>query len=135
LDSEVPLPEYAYPGDAGLDLSSTHRVTLMPGERQLISTGISIALPIGYAAFVQPRSGLALRSGLGIVNSPGLIDSQYRGEIKVIAINFDQHEPIHIERGDRIAQLVIQPIASVRLVEVLELDATERGEGGFGSSS
>lgn len=107
----------------------------MPGERQLISTGISIALPIGYAAFVQPRSGLALRSGLGIVNSPGLIDSQYRGEIKVIAINFDQHEPIHIERGDRIAQLVIQPIASVRLVEVLELDATERGEGGFGSSS
>ena len=131
----MPLPGYAYPGDAGLDLYSTHRVTLMPGERQLISTGISIAMPFGYAAFVQPRSGLALNCGLGIVNSPGLIDSHYRGEIKVIAINFDPDRPIHIERGDRIAQLVVQPIVSVQLIEVSELESTERGEGGFGSSS
>lgn len=131
----MPLPAYAYPGDAGLDLSATHRVTLMPGERQLISTGIAIALPFGYAAFVQPRSGLALNQGLGIVNSPGLIDSRYRGEIKVIAINLDPNDPIHIKRGDRIAQLVVQPIISVDLVEVPELETTERGEGGFGSSS
>jgi len=107
----------------------------MPGERQLISTGISIALPTGCAAFVQPRSGLALKHGLGIVNSPGLIDSHYRGEIKVIAINYDPNEPIRIERGDRIAQLVIQPVISARLIEVQELETTERGEGGFGSSS
>lgn len=131
----MPLPTYAYPGDAGLDLASTQQLTLMPGERQLISTGIAIALPSGYAAFVQPRSGLALKHGLGIVNSPGLIDSHYRGEIKIIAINYDSNEPIQIERGDRIAQLVIQPVVSARLIEVQEFAATERGEGGFGSSS
>lgn len=134
LDPEVELPSYAYPGDAGLDLRSAAMLDIAPYERVLIPTGLAIALPDGYAGFVQPRSGMALKRGLSIVNTPGLIDARYRGELKVIAINLDAHETIHIERGERIAQLVIQEVPVVELVEVDELDETERGSGGFGSS-
>lgn len=134
LDRDLPLPRYAYQGDAGLDLLSAITVDIHPGERTLIPTGLSVAIPEGYAGFVQPRSGLAVKSGLSIVNTPGLIDAHYRGEIKVIAINLDPAEPIHVERGDRIAQLVIQRVPIVELVEVSELDRTDRGEQGFGSS-
>lgn len=134
LDSSVELPQYAYEGDAGLDLRANESVDIAPYERVLIHTGIAIALPDGYAGFVQPRSGMALKRGLSIVNTPGLIDAHYRGELMVIAINLDAHEPIHIERGERIAQLVIQEVPTVRLVEVDELDRTDRGAGGFGSS-
>ena len=134
LDPSVELPQYAYEGDAGLDLRANESVDIAPYERVLIHTGIAIALPDGYAGFVQPRSGMALKRGLSIVNTPGLIDAHYRGELMVIAINFDAHEPIHIERGERIAQLVIQEVPTVRLVEVDELDRTDRGAGGFGSS-
>lgn len=134
LDPEVELPSYAYPGDAGLDLRSAATLDIAPYERVLIPTGLAIALPDGYAGFVQPRSGMALKRGLSIVNTPGLIDARYRGELKVIAINLDAHETIHIERGERIAQLVIQEVPVVDLVEVDELDETERGSEGFGSS-
>lgn len=134
LDPSVELPQYAYEGDAGLDLRANESVDIAPYERILIHTGIAIALPDGYAGFVQPRSGMALKRGLSIVNTPGLIDAHYRGELMVIAINLDAHEPIHIERGERIAQLVIQEVPTVRLVEVDELDRTDRGAGGFGSS-
>ncbi|MDM8245150.1 dUTP diphosphatase [Collinsella tanakaei] len=134
LDPSVELPQYAYEGDAGLDLRANESVDIAPYERFLIHTGIAIALPDGYAGFVQPRSGMALKRGLSIVNTPGLIDAHYRGELMVIAINLDAHEPIHIERGERIAQLVIQEVPTVRLVEVDELDRTDRGAGGFGSS-
>jgi dUTP pyrophosphatase len=134
LDADVELPAYAYEGDAGLDLRSAVDVVLEPFERALIPTGLAIALPDGYAGFVQPRSGLAIKQGLSIVNTPGLIDSHYRGELKIIAINLDPRERITIARGDRIAQLVIQQVPTVRLVEVDELDATSRGTGGFGSS-
>lgn len=134
LDPSVELPQYAYEGDAGLDLRANESVDIAPYERVLIHTGIAIALPDGYAGFVQPRSGMALKRGLSIVNTPGLIDAHYRGELMVIAINLDAHEPIHIERGERIAQLVIQEVPTVRLVEVDELDRTDRGTGGFGSS-
>ena len=109
-------------------------MTIAPFERVLIPTGLAIGLPDGYAGFVQPRSGLALKVGLSIANTPGLIDAHYRGELKVIAVNLDAHEPIVIERGERIAQLVIQQVPVVHLVEVDELDATDRGTGGFGSS-
>lgn len=134
LDPSLELPQYAYEGDAGLDLRANESVDIAPYERVLIHTGIAIALPDGYAGFVQPRSGMALKRGLSIVNTPGLIDAHYRGELMVIAINLDAHEPIHIERGERIAQLVIQEVPTVRLVEVDELDRTDRGAGGFGSS-
>lgn len=134
LDADVELPAYAYEGDAGLDLRSAADVVLEPFERALIPTGLAIALPDGYAGFVQPRSGLAIKQGISIVNTPGLIDSHYRGELKIIAINLDPRERITIARGDRIAQLVIQQVPTVRLVEVDELDATSRGTGGFGSS-
>lgn len=134
LDPTVELPRYAYEGDAGLDLRANEHVVLRPYERALISTGLAIALPDGYAGFVQPRSGMAIKQGLSIVNTPGLIDAHYRGELKVIAINLDADHEIVIERGDRIAQLVIQRVPTVRLVEVDELDATDRGTGGFGSS-
>ena len=134
LDPSVELPQYAYEGDAGLDLRANESVGIAPYERVLIHTGIAIALPDGYAGFVQPRSGMALKRGLSIVHTPGLIDAHYRGELMVIAINLDAHEPIHIERGERIAQLVIQEVPTVRLVEVDELDRTDRGAGGFGSS-
>lgn len=134
LDNDVELPRYAYPGDAGLDLRSNADLVIEPFERRLIPTGLAIAIPEGYAGFVQPRSGLALRQGLSFPNTPGLIDSHYRGELKVVAINLDPHDPIRIKRGDRIAQLVIQEVPVVNLVEVKELDETDRGSGGFGSS-
>lgn len=134
LDPTVELPAYAYEGDAGLDLRANEDVTLAPLERRLVSTGLAIAIPDGYAGFVQPRSGLALREGLSMVNTPGLIDAHYRGELKVCAINLDPETPIHIERGERIAQLVIQRVPVVALREVAELDVTDRGSGGFGSS-
>lgn len=134
LDNNVDLPRYAYPGDAGLDLRASKAVDIEPFQRVLIPTGLAIALPDGYAGFVQPRSGMALKQGLSIVNTPGLIDSQYRGELKIIAINLDPDEVIHIECGERVAQLVIQQVPTVNLIEVDELDDTERGIGGFGSS-
>lgn len=134
LDQSVELPTYAYEGDAGLDLRSNEDVTLAPFERRLVGTGLAIAIPEGYAGFVQPRSGLALREGLSMANTPGLIDAHYRGELKVCAINLDPEKSIHIDRGERIAQLVIQQVPVVRLEEVDELDATDRGVGGFGSS-
>ena len=134
LSPTVELPAYAYEGDAGLDLRANEDVTLMPFERRLIGTGLAIAIPEGYAGFVQPRSGLALKLGLSMANTPGLVDSHYRGELKVAAVNLDAHEPIVIARGERIAQLVIQRVPVVHLVEVAELDETDRGEGGFGST-
>ena len=134
LDPDLALPSYAHEGDAGLDLRAREAVTLGPCERALVSTGIAVAIPHGHAGFVQPRSGLALRSGLSLVNTPGLIDSHYRGEIKVILINLDPVTPIVVERGDKIAQLVVQPVASADLVEVRALPDTARGDGGFGST-
>lgn len=134
LDPSVELPGYAYAGDAGLDLRSNEELDLQPHERRLISTGLAIAIPEGYAGFVMPRSGLALREGLSMANTPGLIDSHYRGELKVCAVNLDPTNPIHIERGERIAQLVILKVPTVTLREVGELDKTDRGAGGFGSS-
>ncbi|AEB07077.1 deoxyuridine 5'-triphosphate nucleotidohydrolase [Coriobacterium glomerans PW2] len=134
LDPSVELPSYAYAGDAGLDLRASETIELGPHERSLVSTGLAIALPEGYAGFVQPRSGMALKRGLSIANSPGLIDAHYRGEIKVIAVNLDPRESICIERGERIAQLVIQEVPAIRLIEVETLDETQRGTGGFGSS-
>ncbi|MFN8127471.1 MAG: dUTP diphosphatase [Candidatus Nanopelagicales bacterium] len=112
LDPDLPLPGYAHPGDAGLDLYARAAVTLAPGERALVPTGVAIALPAGYAAFVHPRSGLAAKHGVGVVNGPGTIDAGYRGEIQVILINFDPHLEVHFERGDRIAQLVVQEAAA-----------------------
>lgn len=134
LDPTVELPRYAYPGDAGLDIRANETVDIPPLARVLISTGLAVAIPDGFAGFMQPRSGMALKKGLSIANTPGLIDAQYRGELKVIAVNLDTHETIHIEKGERIAQLVIQEVPVVVLVEVDELDDTERGSGGFGSS-
>lgn len=134
LDAGLPLPSYAHAGDAGLDLYSASDVLISPGSRILIGTGIAVAIPEGHAGFVQPRSGLAIRSGLSLVNAPGLIDSHYRGEIKVIAINLDHHTPIQIARGDKIAQLVIQKVEHCLLEEVDELTTTVRGEDGFGST-
>jgi dUTP pyrophosphatase len=117
-----------------LDLRAAEDVLLRPFERHLVSTGLAVAIPDGYAGFVQPRSGLAIKQGLSILNTPGLVDAHYRGELKIIAINLDPSTPIQIHKGDRIAQLVIQSVPNVRLVEVAELDATDRGSGGFGSS-
>lgn len=134
LNDDVELPSYAYEGDAGLDLRAAEDVLLRPFERYLVSTGLAVAIPDGYAGFVQPRSGLAIKQGLSILNTPGLVDAHYRGELKIIAINLDPNTPIQIRKGDRIAQLVIQSVPNVRLVEVEELDATDRGSGGFGSS-
>ena len=134
LDDSVELPTYAYEGDAGLDLRASESVVLRPFERRLIGTGLAVAIPDGYAGFVQPRSGLALKHGLSMANTPGLVDAHYRGELKVCAINLDPNNDIHISRGDRIAQLVIQRVPVVDLVEVKELDVTDRGIGGFGSS-
>ena len=127
------MPERAYAGDAGLDLAACERIELSPGERAVVPTGLAVAIPDGYAGFVQPRSGLAASHGIGVVNSPGLIDSGYRGEIRVVLLNTGR-EPFSVEAGMRIAQLVIAPVASVRLVEVEELPPSERGERGFGSS-
>lgn len=134
VNESLPLPAYEHPGDAGLDLRAAEPVTLAPGERALVATGVAIALPRGFAAFVHPRSGLALRVGLGIVNAPGVIDAGYRGEIKVILVNHDPRESIEITHGDRIAQLVIQRVETAELIEVAELPGSHRGFGGFGST-
>lgn len=134
LDQGVPLPTYAHPGDAGADLVTTVDVELGPGERVLVPTGISLALPDGLAAFVHPRSGLALRHGLSIVNTPGTIDAGYRGEIKVLLVNHDPLERVRLARGDRIAQLVIQRVERVTFTEVGSLPDSARGDGGYGST-
>jgi len=133
LDPELPLPAYAKPGDAGVDLRATEAITLMPGGgRALVPTGVAVAIPRGYAGFIQPRSGLALRHGVTCLNTPGLIDADYRGELKVLLVNTDPSEPFVVARGERIAQLVVQAVEHVRFLEVDELDDTDRGEGGFG---
>jgi dUTP pyrophosphatase len=134
LDPSAPLPSRAHPGDAGLDLVTTQPATLEPGERALLPTGLAIALPAGYAAFVHPRSGLAVRHGVSLVNAPGTIDAGYRGEIKVSIINLDPQQVVTFAAGDRIAQLVVQRVADVVLHEVERLPGSDRGEGGFGSS-
>ena len=134
LADDLPLPAYAHEGDAGLDLFAAESVTLNPFQRALVPTGIAVAIPDGYAGFVQPRSGLALRTGLTFVNTPGLIDAHYRGEIMLIAVNLDPEVPIVIDRGDKVAQLVIQQVAHAVPLDVVVLDETRRGEGGFGST-
>lgn len=133
-DKGVPVPSYATQGDAGADLVTTTDVVIPPGERTIVGTGVAIALPDGYAAFVHPRSGLAARVGLSVVNTPGTIDSGYRGEIRICLINHDLREPIELRRGDRIAQLVVQRVEHAVFREVAELDATRRGAGGYGST-
>lgn len=134
IDPEIPLPSYEHPGDAGADLRTTVDAELAPGERALLPTGIGIALPDGYAAFVHPRSGLAARCGVALVNAPGTVDAGYRGEIKVIVVNLDPRERVSFRRGDRIAQLVIQQVEKARFHEVAELPGSARAEGGFGST-
>jgi dUTP pyrophosphatase len=134
LDPEVPLPAYAKPGDAGCDLVTTVDVALEPGERALVPTGIALELPHGYAGFVLPRSGLAARHGLGMVNAPGTIDAGYRGEIKLCLVNHDLRETLHLKRLDRVAQLVVQRVAQVAWREVDELSESVRGAGGHGST-
>ena len=129
------VPERAYSGDAGLDLAACERVELGPGERAVVGTGLAVAIPEGYAGFVQPRSGLAARHGLSVVNSPGLVDSGYRGELRVVLLNTDPSEPFVVEPGMRIAQLVVLPVPELEVVEVDELPASERGVHGFGSST
>ena len=134
LDPDIPMPAYAQPGDAGADLRSAVDITLAPGERAMVPTGIAIALPDGYAAFVHPRSGLAIKHGLSMVNTPGTIDAGYRGEISVLLINHDPREPIDIKRGDRIAQLIVQKVEHAAFIEASVLPDSSRGSGGFGST-
>jgi dUTP pyrophosphatase len=134
LDPDLPVPAYAHPGDAGADLTTTVDVDLAPGERAMVPTGIAIALPEGYAAFVHPRSGLAARCGVSIVNTPGTVDAGYRGEVKVVLVNLDPREAVRLRRGDRIAQLVVQRVEHARFVEVDRLPGSPRGEGGYGST-
>ena len=134
LDADLPVPAYARPGDAGADLHAVDDVVVDPGERALVGTGVAIALPPGYAGFVHPRSGLAARCGLSIVNAPGTIDAGYRGEIRVCLVNLDPRTPVRISRGDRIAQLVVQRVEHARFVEVEQLPAAERGTSGYGST-
>jgi dUTP pyrophosphatase len=135
LDPDLPLPTYAKDGDAGADLVAREGATLRPGGgRALVPTGIALALPVGYAGFVQPRSGLALRHGVTCLNTPGLIDAGYRDELRVLLVNTDPDEPYEVQRGDRIAQLVIQRVESAEFTEVADLPPSERGTGGFGSS-
>jgi dUTP pyrophosphatase len=135
LHEDAVVPERAYPGDAGLDLAACERVELGPGQRAVVGTGLAVAIPEGYAGFVQPRSGLAARHGLSVVNSPGLVDSGYRGELRVVLLNTDASEPFVVEPGMRIAQLVVLPVPELELVEVDELPSSERGVRGFGSSA
>jgi dUTP pyrophosphatase len=135
LHDGATLPARAYEGDAGLDLSASERVELGPGERAAVGTGLSVAIPEGHAGFVQPRSGLAVKYGITVLNTPGLVDSGYRGEIKVVLLNTDRHEPFVVEAGMRIAQLVVVPVAPAEPREVTELPDSERGEKGFGSSA
>lgn len=134
LDPDLPVPACAYPGDAGVDLRATCDVELAPFERALVPSGIAVALPAGYAGFVVPRSGLAIKHGISVVNAPGLIDSNYRGEIKVVLVNLDPRTPFTVKRGDRIAQLVIMRVEEATFNPCEELPSSERGEGGFGSS-
>ena len=134
LDPDLPLPSYAHPGDAGADLHTTVDITLAPGERALVPTGIAVALPDGYVALVHPRSGLAARHGLSIVNTPGTVDAGYRGEVKVLLINHDPVEAVTLRRGERIAQLVVQRFERARFVEVGVLPESARGDGGYGST-
>lgn len=134
LDPSVPFPTYSQDGDAGADITSRIDVTINPGERVLVPTGISIALPHGYAAFVHPRSGLAAKHGITMVNSPGTIDAGYRGELQCIMINHDPRESVVFKKGDRIAQLVIQRVEQAEFIEVEELPGSGRGSGGFGST-
>ncbi len=134
LDEHVPLPSYAHPGDAGADLITTVDLELLPGERAMVPTGISLALPDGFVALVHPRSGLAARCGISIVNAPGTIDAGYRGEVKVMLINLDPREPVTLRRGDRIAQLVVQPVEKAHFVDVERLPGSSRGDGGYGST-
>jgi dUTP pyrophosphatase len=134
LREDAVVPIRAYSGDAGLDLAACERVELGPGERATVGTGLAVAIPGGYAGYVQPRSGLAARNGITIVNSPGLVDSGYRGELRIVLLNTDAHEPFVVEPGMRIAQLVIVPIPDVEPVEVDDLPESERGVRGFGSS-
>lgn len=134
LDPELPEPHYAHPGDAGADLVTAVDVELPPLGRATVPTGVSIALPDGYAAFVHPRSGLAARHGVTLVNAPGTVDAGYRGEIQVVLLNTDPVHPVRLTRGDRIAQLVVQPVARARFVRAERLPGSGRGSGGFGSS-
>jgi dUTP pyrophosphatase len=134
LDPELPAPAYAHPGDAGADICTAVDIELGPGERMLVPTGLAIALPAGYAAFVHPRSGLAHRFGVGIVNAPGTVDAGYRGEIQVVLVNHDPERPVVLRRGDRIAQLVIQRVELARFHEVESLPGSARGTGGHGST-
>ena len=134
LRDDAILPRSAYAGDAGLDLATCEPFELRPGERAVVSTGLSVAIPEGYAGFVQPRSGLAARHGIAVVNSPGLIDAGYRGEIKVVLLNTDAEETFTAMAGDRVAQLVVVPVPEIELLEVDELPVSERAERGFGSS-
>lgn len=134
LRDDAVVPERAYSGDAGLDLAACERAELGPGERAVVATGLAVAIPDGYAGFVQPRSGLAARHGISVVNAPGLIDSGYRGEVRVVLLNTDRTEPFVVEPGMRIAQLVVLPVPELELVETDELPESERGVRGFGSS-
>jgi dUTP pyrophosphatase len=134
LSPDVPLPSYAHPGDAGADLVTTVDVHLEPGERVLVPTGVAIALPEGFVALVHPRSGLAARFGVSIVNAPGTVDAGYRGEIKVLLVNLDPREAVRLGRGDRVAQLVVQRVEQARFVEVDRLPGSVRGDGGYGST-
>jgi dUTP pyrophosphatase len=134
LDTDLGLPDYAHAGDAGLDLVARVAVRIEPGERSLVPTGIAIAMPDGYAAFVHPRSGLAIKKGITVVNAPGTIDAGYRGEIAVALVNLDPLEAVEIQRGDRIAQLIFQEVAKIRWIQVDHLPGSDRGQGGFGST-
>lgn len=134
LDPTLELPSYAHPGDAGADLRSAEDFVLGPGERRVVGTGLALALPIGYAAFVHPRSGLAARHGVTVVNAPGTVDAGYRGELKVCLLNTDPARPVSFSRGDRIAQLVVQPVVEVAFRPVPELPDSARGTGGYGST-
>ena len=134
LQPDLPLPAYAHPGDAGADLCAAEDVVLPPGGRATVGTGLAIAVPEGHAAFVHPRSGLAARHGISVVNAPGTVDAGYRGEVRVVLLNTARHEPFTVRRGDRLAQLVVQPVTRVRFLDMAELPPTPRGEGGFGST-
>lgn len=134
LDKELPVPQYAKAGDAGADIYSRIDIAIAPGERALVPTGIAIALPDGFAAFAHPRSGMAIKFGVGMVNAPGTIDAGYRGELQIILINHDLRETVAIKRGDRIAQLVFQRVEKAEFIEVEELPGSGRGSGGFGST-
>ena len=134
IDPDLPVPAYEHPGDAGLDLRSRESLRLGPGQRAMVPTGVTLALPPGYVALVCPRSGLASRHGIGLVNAPGVIDAGYRGEISVVIINHDPATDYEIQRGDRIAQLLVQPVSTAALVPVERLPGSHRGSGGFGST-